>query len=243
MKKTFLLFVMAATLTGCSVYHPQSVDIPLISHQGEVKVDGSLGMSASIAFVDAVNMNLTASAGLNDWLAAQVHANYGGDNYYMQVAPGYYHQLGEKSVMECYAGVGFGGSGRDKVSANESSSSLIQDYNFDGHYVLPFMQGNIGWHDLTAAHIDLGFGMKVGAFMPDYRYQPLDKNGVEIASETTNYTTTNLLLEPQVIVRFGLERVRFNVKMGFAWLNDVTVTLDHFNYDWFTLSGGLTFVF
>lgn len=231
MKRLLFIAVAILTFASCTIYHPQAVDIPLINHAGDTRVDVAMSMSMW-AIPDAVNVNATVSHGFNDWLTGQVHLNYGGDNYYGQVAPGYYLPLGEKSVFEAYAGYGYGGANRDD---KENKSE-----DFKGHYHLPFVQFNIGWHDLTAANIDLGFGMKTGYFMCDYEYHKY-KDGVETRFE--KYNTPNMLFEPQLMFRIGGEKVRFNVKLGIAIMSELENSNDNMIYDVATGSVGLTFVF
>lgn len=244
MKKFYHTFLCAAALllaSACTIYHPQSVDIPLINHRGDARIDASASMSAWI-LPDVFTLNLTGSYGFSDWFAGQAHVNFGGDNYYTQLAPGAYYPLGAKSVVEGYAGLGFGGGWRDNIDS-EHSDQTNNNYSFKGHYFLPFAQCNIGWHDLTKAHFDLAVGLKLGALMPDYEYFELN-NGTEIAGSRMGYKTTNFLVEPQAMIRFGGEHLRFNVRMGMSWLSDMgTKGAEKFIYDYVTGSAGLTFYF
>ena len=243
MRYVFLSAVLSLTVTSCTVYHPQAVDIPLINHAGDTRVDAAMSVSMWV-IPDAVNFNATVSHGFNDWFTGQAHVNYGGDNYYAQVAPGYYLPLGGKSVFEVYAGYGFGGVDRtnERDSKDYEDGSSRKSSDFSGRYHLPFVQANIGWHDLLKSHFDIGFGLKTGAFLPDYEYHAYDENGDEILSRRETYNTTNLLIEPQLMLRIGGEKVRFSLKLGVAlmsdWMND---DANGMIYDFVTGSVGLTF--
>lgn len=251
MKKTIISSVAALVLaftTSCSIYHPQAVDIPLINHAQDTRIDASLGLSVWV-IPDVFTFNTTVSYGFNDWLAGQAHINYGGDNVYAQLAPGAYFPLGEHAVFETYAGLGFGGAWRDDLDsryANESDTTHFKTYDYSGRYILPFIQGNIGWHDLTAVHIDLGFGLKVGGYFPNYDSKKYDNSGTIIAGSETTYDNFNLLVEPQFIFRIGSENFKFNVKCGFSWLSDIyagSSTSVPFTADIITASAGFTFSF
>ena len=109
MKRKFMFLALLPLLASCSIYHPQAVDMPLINHAGDVRVDANLSMSAWLV-PDATNLNLTGSVGITDALAGQLHVNYGGDNAYVQAAPGIYFPVGENFVVETYAGFGYGGA-------------------------------------------------------------------------------------------------------------------------------------
>lgn len=241
MKKLLFFASTLLILTGCSVYHPQAVDIPLINHSGDTRLDASVSLSYWIV-PDVSDANVTLSHGFNDWLAAQLHANFGGDNYYIQAAPGFYYPLGEKSVFETYFGIGYGGAWRDNVDKSNSENA-INNYSFSGHFLLPFVQGNIGWHDLTKLHIDLGVGLKIGGFKPDYEVYDVNSDGDEIAGTRVSYEKNNLLLEPQAMLRLGGDHMKLNFRVGYAWLSDLGGNKSSFIYDYFTASAGLTFFF
>ena len=278
MKTLLRLCAGALLLASCSIYHPQIVDIPLINHQGDTRVDVAAGMSWWI-LPECVSFGATASYGFTDWLAGQAHVAYGGDNFYLQAAPGVYKPLGEKSVAELYAGIGYGGAWNDKAESTSDSPSS-NDFFYSGTFLVPFVQGNIGWHDLSFAHIDFAscervfrpdlvgkpvivlsnndgcavarsneakaLGIKMGAYMPNFDYHELDANGDRVAGSGYTYSTTNFLFEPQAMLRFGGEHLKFNVRLGYVWLSDVYDSQSssrNFYYDLFTTSAGLTFYF
>lgn len=239
---------MAAVLllaTGCSIYHPQAVDIPLINHAGDTRVDASLAMSTWV-LPDVMTFNATASYGFTDWLAGQVHINYGGENFYTQLAPGAYLPLGENGLLEGYAGLGMGGAWRKPASASDTASNYTYDYR--GRFMVPFGQVNIGWHDLTGAHIDLALGVKAGAYLPSFRYREYDSDGALLPNECCTYSAPSFLFEPQLVFRIGSETVKFCLRASFAWLSDIegghtSGTSNRFTSDLFTLSAGVNFSF
>ena len=245
--RRILVIVSAALLaTGCSIYHPQAVDIPLINHDGDTRVDVSLAASTWI-LPDVMTVNATVSHGFNDWLAGQVHLNYGGENFYTQIAPGAYLPLGEHGLLEGYVGTGFGGAWR-KPTSQASDTSIVRTYDYKGRFSVPFGQVNIGWHDLTGAHIDLALGLKAGAYLPDFTYREYDSNDNLLVDECYNYRTPSFLFEPQLVFRIGGEHVKFCLRGSFAWLSDLyngssTEVNNRFTSDLFTLSAGVNLSF
>lgn len=237
--------VMLALATGCSVYHPQAVDIPLINHRGETRVD--ISGSLSTAYLpDAVGINMTASHGVSDWIAVQGHANYGGDNAYGQIASGVYRPIGRNFVLEGYAGIGFGGAWHDGgtlrgESPDDSTTTRGSTYAVRGRYTLPFVQVNLGWRDLTSAHIGIAFGMKVGRFLPQIRYSEYDPAGYPIADREELYATPDMLFEPQLQFNIGTHRVKYNLRAGLAILPNLFENAGHAYNDILTISTGLTF--
>ena len=244
MKRIFTILDVAATLAlaGCSIYHPQTVDIPLINHAGDTRLDVAAGVSTWL-LPDVVTFGGTISYGATDWLALQGHLNYGGDNIYFQAAPGAYLPLGEHGLLEGYAGYGIGSSWRE-AQATSSDTVSAGTYAYSGHFSLPFGQVNIGWHDLGRAHIDLALGLKGGAYMPDFQYNRYDADGALMPSRCSHYSTPNLLIEPQLQFRIGGERVKYCLRISMAFLSDINTNGgEHFTADFLTISNGLTFSF
>lgn len=246
MKRLSLCIALALLATGCSIYHPQAVDIPLINHAGDTRVDAALGVSTWV-LPDVVTAGATVSHGFNDWLAGQVHVNYGGDNVYAQLAPGAYLPLGEHGLLEGYVGTGMGGAWRKRFDATAQSDTGTSHHNYDysGRYSVPFGQVNIGWHDLTGAHIDLALGLKAGAYLPSFTYRSYENAEATTPSTVERYTTPSALLEPQLVFRIGGESTKFCLRLSYAWLSDMYEGGggNHFTADLFTLSAGVNFSF
>lgn len=234
---------LALSLGACSVYHPQAVDIPLINHAGDTRLDVAAGVSTWL-LPDVVTFGGTVSYGVTDWLAVQGHVNYGGENIYFQAAPGAYLPLGEHGVLEGYVGYGVGSSWHDGSTTGSDPDTASAYYAYSGHFSLPFLQANIGLHDLGRAHIDLAFGLKGGAYMPDFRYDRYTAEGEPISSSAVTYSSPNLLVEPQLQFRIGGEQVKYCLRLSFSWLSDLTRNGgERFTADFFTISNGLTFSF
>ena len=239
MKRILFIAAMALSLASCSIYHPQTVDIPLLHEPNETRVDAALGVSTFLFFPDAITFGGTVSHAFNGWAAGQLHANAGTGTYYVQAAPGAYLPLGSKGVLEGYVGAGYGGTREHTISNNDSTGSSS---SYGGHYALPFAQMNIGWRDLGP--VELAFGIKTGALLPDYtytKYSP-DSSGTLVASHE-RYRDGNLLFEPQFQFRIGSERVKYTLRLSWSWLSDLGQTANHFVYDHFTISNGLVFTF
>ena len=243
MKKHSLFFMAALALltTGCSVYQPQVVDIPLIDHAGETSVNASAGISMWYT----PTVGVTASHGFNDWLAGQAFVSYSFSSAHTHVAAGYYKRLGEKARLECYGGMGFGGYWPDKTTDDLAQDTTEHyDFTLKGHYLLPFVQVNFGWRDLANKHIDIGFGLKTGAYLPDFVYHRFSYEGAWLPEYDEHYTTPNLLLEPQLQIGLGNERFKYTLRLGVAFLSDMLRNDGtKFTYDIFTISNGLVFRF
>ena len=243
MRNRILLVALAAVTllaSSCSIYHPQAVDMPLINHRGDLRIDASASTSVWVIIPDAFNINATASYGITDWLSGQVHANFGGDNWYMQAAPGAYLSLGGKAVFETYLGMGYGGSNhKDGGSSSDSASSSY--YIYKGKYLLPFAQFNIGWRNLGP--VDIVFGVKTGAWLPDFEYNRYHADGTVMDGHYVHYETPNFLLEPQLQLGLGGDKAKFNLRLGYTFMNDLNDASDKMYHDFLTLSAGVMLAF
>lgn len=241
MKHRILLVSVASIMmfaTSCSIYHPQAVDIPLINHQGDLRVDANASASVWLILPDAVNLNVTGSYGFNDWLSGQVHVNYGGENWYVQAAPGTYKTLGGKAVFETYLGLGYGGSDYENNSSNDTVAAT---YAYKGTYMLPFVQFNIGWRNLGP--VDIAFGLKSGAFIPNFEYHGYKADGTEKPDSYVHYETPNLLFEPQLQLGLGSDRAKFTMRVGYTWMSDLDHASNKFYHDFLTFGAGVTLCF
>ena len=241
-RKALAIVVGTITFSACSVYHPQAVDIPLMTQQGETKIEASGSLSGWL-FPDATSVNVTATHAFTDCLAGQAHLNFGSGMSAGQLAFGAFKPLGEHSVLEGYIGLNSGFMNVDNKSTDDDGTEHAKTYSYDGRFNVPFSQINFGWHDMTRIHIDLGFGFKAGAYMPNIHYYEYDKDEVRIDEKTYHYTTPNLLIEPQFMMRLGSQKVKWIFKAGFCSLSDIAEGAQHFTYDFYTLSTGVHITF
>jgi hypothetical protein len=226
MKKYFLfLFSIAVSvlLTSCSIYQPLVADIPLISKKNDLRVDAALTLLPS--------MNATVSYGLTNKIALQVYGRNHGPDYYFQGAAGYYKELGNKITMEAYTGFGYGFGNSDI----ENGLRLIE-----GNYQTYFEQFNIGKSNVGSLHLDYGIGLKLGLlhsnFYDTYNIVLINEQPIQIL-----YSDNSLLLEPTCFLRFGGEKLKFSIKLGYCWINKFTNINEYFPYDNLTLGVGLNY--
>lgn len=247
LRKTLAIVAGTITISACSVYHPQAVDIPLMTQRGETKIEASASLSGHV-IPTKMAINATGTHAFNDWLAGQAHLNYGSGMGAAQLAVGAFKPLGNHAVVEGYMGLNSGFMSVDNASVSSddetgSETRHAKTYSYDGRFNVPFGQVNFGWHDLTRIHIDLGVGFKAGSYIPNLNYYEYDKDEVKIDERTEHYTTPNLLLEPQLVLRIGSQNVKWSLKAGFCYLNDINESMTHLTYDFYSISTGLHFTF
>ena len=237
-KKILTISLMAATLSSCSIYHPQAVDIPLIDHAGDSRID----FAASASNTDMA-INSTYSYGFTDCLAGQVHFNLSDHMICGQLAGGAYKPFGNHGVLEGYLGYN---AGFVKGEADiDDIESLSDRYKFNGNFSVPFGQINIGW---KWPHIDLGAGLKIGYYIPDINYNEydFDHSGNLHPTFSEKYTEKNILIEPQFIFRIGSEHFKWCFKAQFSKIGSVDswdIGTNNLTYDTFSISSGLNVSF
>jgi hypothetical protein len=211
-------------MTSCIIYHPQTTDIPLISAKRDLRLDAGISILPSV--------HATISYGLTNKISLQTFGSLGfDDRYYFQGATGIFKKYDDQKIMELYGGFGYG-YGRAYRDANPGD--LL------GNYQVYFLQLNYGKIDCKFANMDYGFGLKTGFLHSDL----IDKNYYHFYSETgpfTTYKDNSLLIEPNLFVRLGGERLRFNIKLGGCWINKFTHTSKGFPYSFINLGLGLNY--
>jgi hypothetical protein len=228
MNYKFIIFgiIISLTITSCMVYHPKMTDIPLISKKKELKVDAGVSIVPS-AYA-------TISYGLTDKIAIQSFASISDNNIYsFQEAVGYFKDLGNQKVMELYTGFGYG-LGRTHNDANPG--------NLMGDYQLYFAQFNYGKINCQFAHMDYGLGIKAGYLYSDF----MDRNYYDYYSITgpyTSYKDHSFLIEPNLFLKLGGEKLKFSLKLGSIWINKFTNKDKSFPYTYINLGLGLNYKF
>ena len=218
MKRSLVLAVVAVLLTNsCAVYHPQTVDIPLIHRKNDFRFDGGLSIGPP-------SLNTTLSYGLTQRWAVQIYGNIRPEeSNHLQGAFGYYKNLRNHKVFEAYAGVG-GGRGYTPISSTGESL-----YN---HYGLAFTQLNLGRLSTEDAKLEYGVGLKLG-FLRSYL------SGSDYYSISADYNSSDFLLEPTVFLRPGGKNVKVNFKLSGSWVSSFAYGSPPFPYSKLNFGIGL----
>lgn len=207
----FLLFPLF--LIGCAVYHPQTTDIPLIDHKGDLRIDAGVSLIPSV--------HSTFSYGLTRKIALQAFGSIGAEaRYYLQLSPGFYKCLKNKKVIELYSGFALGYANTIKNPLANMPEAVKQSLH--GNYQLYFIQFNWGKNSNESRRLDWGVGLKTGLFHSELT----DMNYYSIYSATETFPVNkenSLLLEPVCSFRTGNERTKFTFKLALTKI----IKLDH----------------
>ena len=216
----FFLFIIILFNYGCySVYIPQTVDIPLIKEKKDIRVD----IAASYPLI---SVNSTVSYGLLNHVAIQLHGSLSLFSYGYQGAIGYFNNLGNLKILEIYAGYG--------VFNDRSNDLMYTDaptYDYSDHKIY-FTQINFG---KLYKNFEYGFGVKIGRISSNLLEEDYFNN---VKSRSQNYYDNNFLIEPTIFIRYGFEKVKFNVKLGSCRIYKSSTSSQ---YSPFAISLGLNF--
>ena len=204
-------------ISGCGTYHPQCVDLPLIEHKGDVKLDGGAGYLGKTLFG-----HITAAAGLTDHISVQGHIRGTADRKglgteYVQIATGYFNKINRLNT-ELYLGYGF----RPFAYYYSLDDEPEPQGREEGSLHIAFTQFNLGWNSLANSHIDIAFGLKVG-YMHDSRirtnyYYDWYYGHIEGRWSTEQSIVGNrLLLEPTAEIRAGWTHFKPSLTVGYFY--------------------------
>jgi hypothetical protein len=222
--KTIILGFLSIIMAHCAVYHPQTVDIPLISKKGDVRIDAGISLIPSAI--------VTVSYGLTNKIAIQAFGSFGSDErYFAQGAVGYYKAIGNKKIMELYGGFGYG------------YGSIYKDSrpgHLQGNFQLYFTQFNYGKTDCKFAHLDYGFGVKAGYLNSHLE----DRNYYDFYSFDEPFTTykyNNLFIEPGLFARLGGQKLKINFKLGGCVIYKFVNSEKHLPYGYINFGLGINY--
>jgi hypothetical protein len=221
---TFILGIsILISLNSCGFYQVQMVDIPLISHKKDLRLD----IGASII----PSAYATVSYGLTNELSIQSYIRISDKNkYYIQEALGFYKKLTDNKVLEWYNGVGYG-YGNAYNDANPG--------NLTGNYHQIFTQLNYGKTNCQFANMDIGIGFKAGYIGATL----LNDNNYYEPFQISNVESHSLLFEPQAFVRLGGKRLKFSTKLGYGVLFKLFKTNKELPYEPLNIGIGLNYHF
>ncbi len=231
--------MLSSLATSCIMYHPQAVDIPLMQHKGDTRIDANFSMTS--LFQPA--FNVTGTYAFSDWGAGQLHVNWNGNkNVYLQGAFGTYNASWGKYVLEGYAGYGFGYSSYEPLSNDDDNSSNSNKDNsstdlsitslYEGTYQKAFLQFNTGWAGLLNGCFDIGVGLQGAYFIPNFSQTMTD-------GKKTTFDTPTPMIEPQFLMSIGSPNLKVSLKIGFcAFLGEAD-----FGYEPLNVGLGLNYRF
>lgn len=185
--------MICGLMTGCNIYFPQVVDLPMLEQQGDLRLDAS-------ADIFVVGGRATATYAVTNHFGIQASGILSTLGWASQGAAGFYTTRGHQ-IYEIYAG----------FSGGESSRSGIFNMRTWGDFNTYFLQADYGWTRLANNHIDLGFGLKSGYIEGTYWVQRDD-------NLPNHYPQSSLFIEPTLTFRVGWQHLKFTLGAGLSFM-------------------------
>lgn len=228
------LFSLMFLASSCVMYHPQTVDLPLLQHRGDLRADFSVAVSP-LFVAPTVDFNGSLAYGITDHIGSQLYASIAdAQNGYLQFAAGGFQSLSDYAVVEGYLGYGHGWSHYTYTPLDQNLLGTAS-----GSCQLYYAQTNIGWVGLLADVLDFGVGLKGGLFKPNFSNVQHDAKGQVVS--TTAAVKGRTLFEPQLMLRLGGEHVKLRIGMAFTLFPAKPIDSYEFNFSPLTLSLGINY--
>lgn len=201
MIKHFIFFILILVFgSSCTVYIPQTADIPLIEKKNDLRVDAGASTAEFIAGTASVSYGLTKN------IAIQVYGTTDfRDRYFFHGAMGYYKKFSNNYVFELYGGIGNGKG----YSHNHDGGR----YTY-GNYMEYFAQINYGKSGGKNSIWDYGFGLKTG-YLHSKINVVYDENWYADGNPPQDYfyLSDDFLFEPAIFTRVGDESLKLGAKI------------------------------
>lgn len=216
----FLIIPIIFCCSCASVYVPNSRNMPIIDHGGEVTASvkgGSTGFEGQLAFSPVNRFGITAEGLYKNSSTSEVDEDYQ-KHEYLGFGAGYYEPISDWGVFEVYGGYGKGeGSAQDEYIFFTSNTEYAT-----GKYKRYFVQPGFA---LKKEHIELGFCYRISR-VEFYEFENSNIQGIEIS---------NTIMEPAVIFRAGGENIKMDSQIGL----NVPMHETEFEFPVFTISVGV----
>ena len=202
--RTAMMVAAAMLTTGCAVYNGTSTDIPLFQEKGELQVEAAfvpLGVTPiyllPIPYRGTVSYSLTDEVGISASVDALRQT--------VQAMGGIYRPVDRRFVWELYGGLALG---------RGENSNPENNFSYTGRYMMPFVQVDCGWRDLTRwMHLDVAFALRAGGIFGQTEYTEYgwDEYSTWVVQQDS-FRGLRPMLEPSMEVRFGWSDLKFNVR-------------------------------
>jgi hypothetical protein len=231
-----LLFVVITfVFTSCSpiFYQPNTINIPLISEEGEHRFSANYTMGDA----DGLEMQYAGTIGPNMalmlngmYLSKNNEGNFHGFGSMIEGGLGFYNPMGKYWSFNLFGG---GALGRGQVK-NESNNQASFDYN------RLFFQPSIG---IRYKWFETGLAFRVCGI----NYTSINNTLVEYKDRMSLNEfsrKTVILIEPGLVIRAGFKNVKVQLSFNeLYWLNKPEFSNDFLNYANSAISLGISLRF
>lgn len=221
-------------LAGCNpkFYTPNTQNVPLISEKGETNLTLS-GNGNQIEFQGAYGVTegfaIQASGGL--FIPSDLDNGDGGSGNFIEFGGGYYKPLSDNFVFETYGLIGFGSMENHFPSTGGTNTGK----DISANILRIGVQPSIGYKSKN-------FSAAFSTRLANLSYGKIDGDLIYDGENQVDYLTdnkSNILLEPAITIRGGLEKLKLQVQYGYS----LNLSNSDFKQDKTLLTVGLNFNF
>jgi hypothetical protein len=197
------------TITSCSVYTPNALNIPLLKEKGEFEVAAHVGNGTNLQAVYAVSnciglmanyMGTDSEVTINENLVIRKGSMY-------EIGCGYFSKRpASKALFEIYGGVGFGNINLDRTLLNAPS-----DINFQSNITKLFIQPAIG---SVGKNFEISFATRL-TFAQFRKINTNYSREVLLEDKLDNLEQPSwMFIEPALTLRLGIQNVKLQMQIG-----------------------------
>ncbi len=206
----------------------------MISEKGETNLTLS-GNGNQVEFQGAYSITtgfaIQANAGL--FIPKDLDNGDGGSGKFVEVGPGYFKPINEHFVFEFYGLVGAGSVENHLPSTSFTSPDTKSDIS--ANIFRYGFQPNFGYKSKY-------FSAAISSRFLNLRYSKIEGDLIydqENAVAYLNDNKSNILIEPALTLKVGLEKIKLQLQVGYSW----NVTNQNFRQDLGFITFGLNFNF
>ena len=237
MKRIYLFTIlMISLISACNpkFYTPNTQNVPLLSTKGEMNLTLS-GNGNQVEFqgANAITNNIGIKANGGLFIPPDLDNGNGGSGKFLEAGIGYYKELSPGWVFETYGIAGFG-SFENHLPAS-ATTTLLTMGDISANIFRIGLQPNIGYKSKF-------FSAALSTRIANLSYNNIEGDLIFDGEDQVEYleeNKSNILIEPALTIRGGLEKLKLQLQYGYSF----NASNSNFSQDKAYLTLGLNFNF
>lgn len=237
MKSIYLFSIlMACILSACNpkFYTPNTQNVPLLSAKGETNLTLS-GNANQVEFqgANAISSSIAIKANGGLFIPGDLDNGNGGSGKFLEAGIGYFKELSPGWVFETYGIAGFGSFENHLPASATTAPVTLGDISANIFRI--GLQPNIGYKSKN-------FSAAISTRIANLSYNGIEGDLIFDGEDQVEYleeNKSNILIEPALTIRGGLEKLKLQLQYGYSF----NASNSNFSQDKAYLTLGLNFNF